>query len=301
MLLCFRVRGLIVVVLFIGGGLGWVVRSAHIQREAVAAIANSGGSYVDYDWEWSNGDVIQGGSPWAPGWLVDLIGIDYFGHVTDVTIFRPTDSAIAEVGRLTRLQRLVMFESSITSPGLTHLGGLTELTQLDLGTTAVTDAGLANLEGLRRLSELTIRSAYVTDTGLAHLRNLTKLSKLRLLRTQITDGGLAHLKGLTNLSFLDLGDAGVSDAGLVDLRKGIGSPLVRRPGRHSGHRRRTAASDGTAQPRQARPRRHVGHRRRVVTTQGIDQSFFPRPRPHTNHRCWDGAPSRLDQAQASRS
>ncbi len=34
----FSVRGLIVLVLVIGAGLGWIVRSAQVQREAVAAI-----------------------------------------------------------------------------------------------------------------------------------------------------------------------------------------------------------------------------------------------------------------------
>jgi hypothetical protein len=42
-LLRFSVRGLIVLVLVIGAGLGWVVRSARIQREAVAAIKSAGG------------------------------------------------------------------------------------------------------------------------------------------------------------------------------------------------------------------------------------------------------------------
>ena len=39
----FSVRGLIVVVLAIGGCLGWVDRSAGIQREAVARIRGAGG------------------------------------------------------------------------------------------------------------------------------------------------------------------------------------------------------------------------------------------------------------------
>ena len=39
----FSVRGMIVVVLVIGGWLGWLVRSARIQREAVAAIEEAGG------------------------------------------------------------------------------------------------------------------------------------------------------------------------------------------------------------------------------------------------------------------
>jgi hypothetical protein len=44
----FNVRGLIVVVLVIGVGLGWVVRQAHGQRDAVAAILRAGG-VVEYD------------------------------------------------------------------------------------------------------------------------------------------------------------------------------------------------------------------------------------------------------------
>jgi hypothetical protein len=44
----FRVRGLILMVLVIGAGLGWLGRSAQIQREAVAAIKNARGS-VAYD------------------------------------------------------------------------------------------------------------------------------------------------------------------------------------------------------------------------------------------------------------
>jgi hypothetical protein len=48
----FSVRGLIVVVLVVGAGLEWIVHQAHVQRDAAAAIKNSGGS-VQYDSEWS--------------------------------------------------------------------------------------------------------------------------------------------------------------------------------------------------------------------------------------------------------
>jgi len=73
----FSLRALIVLVLLIGAGLGWLVRSAHVQRDAVAAIRRAGGS-VSYDWEWNNGKSVPGGKPWAPKWLVDLVGIDYY-------------------------------------------------------------------------------------------------------------------------------------------------------------------------------------------------------------------------------
>jgi hypothetical protein len=65
----FSVRGLIVFVLVIGAGLGWIVREAHIQREAVAAIKKAGGSVRyswEYEWEWRDGNSIEGGEPWAP-------------------------------------------------------------------------------------------------------------------------------------------------------------------------------------------------------------------------------------------
>ena len=57
----FSVRGLIVLVLVIGAGVGWLVRSARIQRDAVAAIQNAGGS-VSYDWVISSGNLNLNGT-----------------------------------------------------------------------------------------------------------------------------------------------------------------------------------------------------------------------------------------------
>jgi hypothetical protein len=39
----FSVRGLIVFVVVVGAGLGWIVHQAHVQRDAVAAIQGAGG------------------------------------------------------------------------------------------------------------------------------------------------------------------------------------------------------------------------------------------------------------------
>jgi hypothetical protein len=61
----FSVRGMIVLVLVIGAWLRWLVRSARIQREAVAAIESNRGIVV-YDWQWSGGNVMPEGKPWAP-------------------------------------------------------------------------------------------------------------------------------------------------------------------------------------------------------------------------------------------
>jgi hypothetical protein len=191
------VRGLIVFVVVVGAGLGWVVRQAHIQRDAVATIKNAGGS-IQYEWEGRDGSRIPGGEPWAPRWLVDLIGVNYFGQVTTVQ-FLPsasaTDATPADVRRLTRLQILEVLSPYVSDAGLAHLNGLTKLRHLRLNGTQVTDAGLMHLTEMTKLSDLRLRTTRVTDARLAHLKGLRTLSFLDLGRTQVTDAGLRHLKG----------------------------------------------------------------------------------------------------------
>jgi hypothetical protein len=217
----FSVRGLIVLVLVIGTWLGWIVRSAHIQREAVAAITKAGGS-VKYNYGRTSGSYIPGGKPSKPGWLVGLIGIDYFDHVTEVWILSHStapDAALVHVGRLTQLQRLTLYRSSLSDAGLANLKGLTKLSYLNLGETQVTDTWLANLKGLTKLSCLDLGGTQVTDAGLADLTGLTNLSILGLGHTHVTDAGLVHLKRLMSLSSLGLAGTQVTNAGVEELQQ----------------------------------------------------------------------------------
>jgi hypothetical protein len=111
------VRALIVVVLFVGGWFGWAVRSARSERDAVTAIKNVGGRVV-YDWEQKVGKSIPGGNPWAPRWLTDRIGVDYFGHVVKVSVSSSEtagDAAIEPVGRLGQVEHLTIQLSNLSS------------------------------------------------------------------------------------------------------------------------------------------------------------------------------------------
>jgi internalin A len=190
----FGVRGLLVFVLVIGAGLGWIVHQAHIQRDAVAAIVRAGG-VVEYDWQRSNRKSIPGGEPSAPRWLVHLIGSDYFGHVTAVWLSdtKETDAPLADVGRLTRLEEFYINSQAISDAGLEHLTGLTNLSVLWLYRTQVTDAGLAHLKGLTHLSSLRLHGTRVTDAGLVYLKRLTNLKRLVISGTRVTDAGATEL------------------------------------------------------------------------------------------------------------
>jgi hypothetical protein len=163
------VRALLLLVLLIGCWLGWMVRAARIQHEAVEAIQEAGGRIM-YDWEWENDFPMKNEGPRVPKWLVDRLGIDYFGAVVYVefNVFdtyvmvkgkdagfdaarlqsyrRRFDAALAQVGRLRRLEELKLSSSEVTDAGLKHLMGLTALKKLELGSTQVTDAGVQELQ-----------------------------------------------------------------------------------------------------------------------------------------------------------
>ena len=178
-LLRFSVRGPIVLVLVIGAWLGWIVRIARIQSEAVKAIRQSGG-WVSYYSEMGKGTLFLGEIPGIRKWLSDFIGVDYFDQVSSVLLDSqsPTlDATIAQVGRLTELDSLFLSESSVSGTGLAHIKGLTNLSSLDLFGTGVSDAGLAHLEGLTALStlELLRYSGHRQRTGAFKAAHQTRL------------------------------------------------------------------------------------------------------------------------------
>ena len=101
--LTFSVRGLIALVLVIGLGLGWIVRNAHIQRDAVAAIRKAGGEV------WYDFDPKDQVFAWyeLSGWkkqIGESIGIDYVAHVVCVRLV----SGGNEVDRQQALPRLAV-------------------------------------------------------------------------------------------------------------------------------------------------------------------------------------------------
>ena len=225
----FSVRGMIVVVLAAGVWLGWIVRSARIQREAVAAIEHDHG-FVYYAFDWKDGKPVRRRArSWYLKWFADHVDRDYFSNVASV-IFSggPSDAKLALVSGLYRLEELRFgfdspiddrWSSSLTDAGLAHLAGHTRLKDLDLSDTNITDAGLFYLRGLTGLRELDLSGTPITDSGLVHLENLTRLEKLDLRSTDISNAGAVHLRKLTNLQSLDVYDTKVDDLGVQDVRR----------------------------------------------------------------------------------
>jgi hypothetical protein len=179
----FSVRGLLVLILVIGCGLGWiarVVRIGQVQRRAVAAITQAGG-WVVYDTDWDDRQNASRWKPRWPKWLIDQVGIDYVGNVVFINLHdRGTDLVMSHVGRLKNLKQLHRPGRAVTDVGLAHIGRLNDLQLLSLDDTQVTDLGLVHLNELSKLKWLKIGRTRVTDAGVAELRKV--LPQLQVIR-----------------------------------------------------------------------------------------------------------------------
>ncbi len=223
----FSVRALVVLVVVIGAWLGWIVRNARIQHDAVAAIRHEHG-IVFYDCDWKDGTrVRRSAHPRHLKWLENQFGIDYFSNVVYVD-FRDgsSDAKLALVARLYRIEELLFDpriynqrNSSLTDSGLAHLEGHTRLKELDLGDTDITDGGLVHLRGLTGLQKLDLSATNITDAGLVYVGRLIALRELDLSDTEISDAGVAHLEGLTGLEHLNLESTGISNTGVLGLKR----------------------------------------------------------------------------------
>jgi hypothetical protein len=254
----FSVRGLIVFVLVIGVWLGWVVRQAQVQRDAVSAINRAGG-HITYDIDLRN-EVF----PWnklsaCRRVIGEYVGIDVVSHVIyahiDVTPSNNdaacqlalarlgnlhqlktmnflgasiTDGDLARVAGMKHLKLLMLQSTGITGSGFAHVRALTSLEEILVTDTGIDDDGLAQLRGFTNLKDLTLGITRVTDRGMEYLKELPSLEQLNLSDTEVSDAGLKHLTGLSRLKTLALYNTKVSDAGVRELQNAMPSLTIRR-------------------------------------------------------------------------
>lgn len=160
------------------------------------------------------------GKPKWPKWLIDRLGVDYFGNVVQVDLGdRATDAEMEHVGRLGRLRVFGASRAGVTDAGLARLRGLPSLENVHLSySSRISGASLAHLKALPKLGHIHLAQVRVTDADLAHLEGMAALEWLNLSFTQVTDAGLAHLEGLSSLTQLQLELTRVTSAGLVHLQ-----------------------------------------------------------------------------------
>ena len=240
--LVLSLRSAMLLVLLSGMWSGWRVNRANDQRRAVAAIRRAGGgisySYPFLVWK---GYRNPNARPWAPAWLRNWLGDEFFQEVISVQFFnRPlTDHDLAPLASLDCLEELAISGAPITDGGLKYIANLKELRTLHLWETpGITDAGIAHLSSLTKLQTLALYRCSITDASLVHLRTMDNLEMLDLAETGVMGPGLSHLDRMAKLKrlFTPTNRAGLTHIGRLhglqelyayDTRKPIpGDPLT---------------------------------------------------------------------------
>jgi hypothetical protein len=242
-----------IVVLAIGGFLGWKVNRARDQRLAVAAIQAKQGK-IAYDYQMTSDDVLDPkpisltSEPHAPRWLRRAVGNEFFQEVAHVDIRSDVSgetllavakldhlvhltlaldgakvdvAALGEIAKTPTFQSLILAQQSVNDAAMAKLAGARRLRRLlVVGANDLTDAGLASLADLPALEYLEIHNApRITDLGLENLGPLLASLETLSIQASITDEGMACLRNCRKLKTLALGETRVSDAGLAHLSR----------------------------------------------------------------------------------
>ncbi len=120
--------------------------------------------------------------------------------------------------RLKGVKTLLIYNSPITSEGITALAELGDVETLVLSGTQVDTAGMKAIAKMRKLKFL-MPGFSVTDEGLAQLVNHPRIEELDLQTCSLTDQGIDHLVGMKKLKALDLSNQGLSVDGLKKLKQ----------------------------------------------------------------------------------
>ena len=206
------VRTLMLLVLLVGGGVGWKANRARTQRLAFDAVKTAGGA-ITYDYRYPL-DRTKPREPPGPRWLRKMLGNEHFQEVAEVVFTKPvTPETLRVVESFDHLQGFSIEDSSTLGDGLKHFQGLGRIREARLAGSGITDERLAELAMLPDLETIVLQKTAVTDAGLRHLAGLSKLENLAIRPAPgVTDEGLSHLGRLPNLRSLELtGAPGVTD------------------------------------------------------------------------------------------
>jgi internalin A len=202
---------MMLLVLVIGGGLGWIAYTARVQREAVAAILKQPRASVRYHWENPPGTKGPAAKPPGPKWLRDALGADVFDTVVDVNLSSPVneEQVLHDVGKLVDLERLYFIGSDkpLSTSAIAEIRPLLRLRRLTVTHVANVDDFFPYLRDKTRLERLQLEGSQPTDADMANLAGLTKLELLYVGGKNVTDRGFAHLSGMTKLKRLTMREA----------------------------------------------------------------------------------------------
>ncbi len=163
----------------------------------MAAVTKAGGTVV-YDYQYSDDQFIPAGKPWAPGWLIELLGVEFFHDVLMVTRRSSrgsdVDDAHAAMAAILTFDRLARLQFTDPPPG-TMIDGLDRLKALRVTLSQPAGDRPIRIGPLASVREISLDGPGVNDSLLGELAGLASLRDLRLQNTSVTGEALRSTAG----------------------------------------------------------------------------------------------------------
>ena len=188
-------RGMMLLILLIGGGIIWPILTIRTERQAINAIQAAGGQVrFDYLDQLDISGLRHRTEPAAPRWVRRLLGDELFQNVKGVTLRKPVDGSI--LANLAPFRHLEGLAIHLFSGGeeFRRLREFPRLHYLNLQGPGVNDEALGEISRLPAMDRLLIFQAPATDAGFARLESLSNLNTLTIdLCPNLTDDRAASL------------------------------------------------------------------------------------------------------------
>lgn len=146
---------------------------------------------------------------------------DDFRRLSEITTLRSLDlrrvvtltrSALVQLGKLHKLERLILDELKIGDEDLSLIASIPNLTSLSVIKTRIQGAGFAELAHLPAFKEIAIGYTPLDDDGLGVIATLPHLEVLKLAPSNVTDVGIARVAKHDRLRVLDASRTRITDA-----------------------------------------------------------------------------------------
>jgi hypothetical protein len=167
----------------------------------------------------------------TPEILRTWLGDAFFGYIDPHVTFEPTEAQTAgkefeSLKKLRQLSRLTLAGPHVTDSVLARLGELPKLNCLKIRNASISNEGLRSLLVQSSISELCLKDVSIDDTGFRHIEALKDLVVLDLKGAEITDAAMGRLGCLKNLRLIFLGDTFVTDKGVAELESALPQCIV---------------------------------------------------------------------------
>jgi hypothetical protein len=223
----FSLRTLLIFTAAVAAIAAWftlALRAAQDQRDAVMTLAGANeNTWIRYELDQN----LVSGLHRPTTWYTDLLGIDFFRSVENVSIGNAGEKVqLSALRRLPKTRSLYLDNVQFSAGDMQIIASLRELEVLNLSETDLSDQDVRELSELKKLKWIDLRGNRLTDASCEWLANHKELRQLNLEKNNLQGRGLSLLLSAPELEELDLSENQIGGLSGVPVHRQLKSLIL---------------------------------------------------------------------------